>query len=385
MNSKIILTSNRNFIFLFVLILLTINLSVGVFQANDLLLIVFSLLVLIKNNKITISFKSIFIVLSFVFISFIPFLLYNDYDFFDNSSFIFAFIKLSLFMVSVMVLPPYLYNDLRSLNKALNYGISIIFIFGILQFILYHISSSFFYQIFPNFKIVYGIFRITSIYDEPSLLFYPLMIYFYLSLQKSTHKTVHFLAFFSTVLSFSLTVFFIYVIGVLFTFFRKSYIRKIVLLIILFLFIFISFLYIDIFETHITNLINFQSSSATTRLLGGFEFAFKTPFFGVGLSNVENYYAYYGTSLNLEYFSTVGSINNIFAVVRAVFGLSGFLIFLIFLYTRYFKINKRFFVLFITSFFAWGYFNTSLFFFLLILLELFRIKKKNNRMENSYE
>jgi hypothetical protein len=179
-------------------------------------------------------------------------------------------------------------------------------------------------------------------------------------------------------MSFSITVYGVYLVGIFIINYSKSMNKKILITAFVTLFAFIAYFKIPLIQIHVNNLINLRTSSATTRIFGSFEYALKSPFQGVGLGNIENYYLENIGLLNLKYFSTQGAVNNIFSAIRLASGSVGFLFFIVFVTSKYYKQVKQYLLIFLFSFFAWGHLNTSSFFFLLILLEMLRLRVNSN-------
>ncbi|MDD4027948.1 MAG: hypothetical protein PHN54_02705 [Bacilli bacterium] len=144
------------------------------------------------------------------------------------------------------------------------------------------------------------------------------------------------------------------------------------------------FIYINvpILQVHVENLFELKPSSATTRIVGSFEYALEAPFWGVGAGNEINYFLANKDILGLEYYSLSGVVNNILAVIILYNGYIGLLIILAYLFIRYSKHCLNFLFVICVSFFAWGYFNTSGFFITLMLLEVYYMQKS---LESSYE
>lgn len=205
------------------------------------------------------------------------------------------------------------------------------------------------------------------------------MLYFYLIISKVNLKRyTHILCLLTTIMSFSITVYGVYLVGIFIINYSKSMNKKILITAFVALFASIAYFYIPLIQIHVNNLLNMRNSSATTRVFGSFEYALKSPLLGVGLGNIENYYHENVGLLDLKYFSTEGAVNNIFSAIRLVSGIIGSLFFLVFVLSKYYKQTKQYLLIYLFAFFAWGHLNTSSFFFLLILMEILRLKANSN-------
>lgn len=357
---------------------LMINALLGPIQFSDLVLLLLVLNSIIKYKSIVWNKKDVFLVLFYI-CAFIPFVLYQSESYFDINGFVLSYIKLGFYIIAYITLPIYFSRNEDKFNSILKNTINLIFIYGVFQFFLFHLFPSIASIFIRYSSTTYGFFRITSIYNEPAGLFYPLMLYFYLIISKvHLRRLTHVLCLLTTIMSFSITVYGVYLVGIFIINYSKSMNKKILITAFVTLFAFIAYFKIPLIQIHVNNLINLRTSSATTRIFGSFEYALKSPFQGVGLGNIENYYLENIGLLNLKYFSTQGAVNNIFSAIRLASGSVGFLFFIVFVTSKYYKQVKQYLLIFLFSFFAWGHLNTSSFFFLLILLEMLRLRVNSN-------
>lgn len=329
-------------------------------------------------------------ILYFLFLMslFIPGIIYYNHDFFNFSDFIFSYLKILFYSFALLILPKYFLGNIERFNKILLNIITIIFSFGLVQFLTYSSPIGHYFNFNPS-AITYGFFRVTSFFNEPSILFFPIIIYYYLVISKVEMKKIHhLLVIIVTILSFSMTVYGVYLAGLIVLYNKKSMTKKVTVVSIVLILSIVSFVSVPLIQSHVLNLINMEPSSSTTRLLGGFEYAMNSPFFGVGLGNIESYYLENNSMLGLTLLTERGTVNNILAVIKIFSGYIGLICFISYLFLKY-KYNNTFLHILFVSFFAWGNFNTAAFFFLLILLEVLRlselklsVKKKSDFSEN---
>ncbi|MDU6855741.1 MAG: hypothetical protein E6370_11940 [Clostridiales bacterium] len=323
--------------------------------------------------KIKINKYDIFLLI-FIIASLMPGLIYSSESYFDNEAFILSYGKFIIYCIAIIFIPQMLYKDKNKTDKILINSLKYISIFSVIQFISYYTIPQI-DILYNQYATTYGVFRISSIFSEPSLLFYPLVIYFYLITSKvKINRLTHSLIFCQTLLSLSLTVYIVYISGIALIYIDKSKLKKLKIIPVLIVIFYILYNSVPIIQVHINNLITLNPSSATTRLLGGFEYAINAPFCGVGLGNVENYYHYNLNEMNLRFLTTRGTVNNIIAVVKVFSGYIGVISFILFIFSKYYKKCKVLLKVIVISFFSWGNFNTAGFFFMVILLEIQRLK-----------
>lgn len=357
---------------------LIINALLGPIQFSDLVILLLVTNSIIKYKTIMWNKKDVFLILFYI-CAFIPFIAYQSESYFDINGFVLSYIKLGFYVIAYITLPMYFSRDVEKFNLILKNTINLIFAYGMFQFFLFYLFPSIASIFIKYSSTTYGFFRITSIYNEPAGLFYPLMLYFYLIISKVNLKRyTHILCFLTTIMSFSITVYGVYLVGMFIINYSKSMNKKILITAFVALFASIAYFNIPLIQIHINNLLNLRNSSATTRVFGSFEYALKSPLLGVGLGNIENYYLENIGLLNLNYFSTQGAVNNIFSAIRLVSGLVGLVFFLVFVLSKYYKLAKQYLLIYLFSFLAWGHLNTSSFFFLLILMEILRLKASLN-------
>ncbi|WP_190615350.1 hypothetical protein [Tepiditoga spiralis] len=280
--------------------------------------------------------------------------------------------------MSYLIIPNYLSKDIKQFNKIIINSLNFICIYGLYQFIAHYLNIGLPYGLDTS-MISYGIFRIRSIFREPSLFLFPVMMYLYLIVSgEKLSKKNHIIIISAFILSFSLTIYGLLFMGIFTVIAMKKLKLKYKSLVYVSIVIFSIVLYfsVPLVQNHIRNLIVLHPSSSTTRLVGGIIFALKTPYYGVGIGNLENYYNIKMNNVIIKLFTTGGAVNNIIAVIKIVSGYLGLFVFIWYLIKKYSKVCKDYLIILFVSFFTWGNFNSAGSFFFLIMLEILRINRK---------
>ena len=350
------------------------GISIGSISVSDISLIMLTGLSIYKNSKIRFS-KKLYWYIGFLGMMLVPFILYRGEQYFDTNEYILSMIKVIFYFVCYVIIPQYLEMDMPKLYSIILNIVRFTTFLGFYQILDYYVPINLYSGYSEKMSLSYGIFRFSSVYSEPSLFFFTIMLYFYLLFQKynKMKRIDHVAVFAAALLTVSMTVYIIYVAGVLIYYYKKTNgkinIKVLMILLVLVIGCIVLYSMVPIVQTHINNLLSLRKSSATTRVLGWWEYIMKAPFWGIGAGNEVNYFVtnLYG---DMKLFSTAGVLNNILGVVIVYSGVVGVIFFLVYLLSTYCKICWDFLLLFFVSFFAWGHFNTAAFCSLFILLNL---------------
>jgi hypothetical protein len=329
-----------------------------------------------KTKNLSINKKNIPLIL-FLLITLIPLVINITTPYFDASEFLLSYLKLLSYTLSFLIGSEILFSDIEKLKKTMKISLLLISLFGIYQYIVHLTGVSLPYN-YSNAMVSYGIFRINSIFAEPSLFLFVVVQYFFLVLNDVKFNTTENLIIcISVVLTFSLTVYGLFLMSFFIIRFinNKNVVKVFTTVVVVFSIMMIAYISIPLIQNHINNLISFKPSSATNRMFGGFLYSFTSPIEGIGLGNFKTYYQNSFSNIFREY-TINGEVNNIFSTIRLSSGLMGFFVFLIFLFNKYWKHSRKFLMIFLFSFLAWGNFNSAGFFFMLMLLEMDLRKRK---------
>lgn len=359
----------------FLLNFISYKIAGQVFMA-DVALITLSGISLLYYKEIKVNMSS-FLLLVFIFYSFCVFVVRRDDYYFQTASFISSFSKFIFYSFSWLVVPSLLEKNKKECFRIIQVSLRVVCVLGLFQFIAHHLPFDIPYSLSINgygysSMTSYSIFRIRSIYSEPSLFLFSVVQYFFLITSGyEMRKRDHLLFSTAIILTFSLTVYGLLSAGLVLYFwkrikspFQSTGITVLILITLIFL-----YHRVGIISTHVENLITLKPSSSTTRIFGSLIYAYLAPPTGVGFGNLENYYQSQFTQ-HIELLITGGVVNNIFAAIKIISGYIGLLLFILLLVKSYSKSNIVFLTIVILSCFAWGNFNSSGFFTFLILLEV---------------
>jgi len=358
------------------------------FTVSDLFLILLVLYVFFKQRRIALKRYHLLLLL-FWFLTGAFSLLNLHAGFFSFEDFILPYAKFTLYIVSFIVLPPYFVKNFDTLNKIIVNSLIILCGLGIYQLIAHYFFPFLPYSLAPGMlcsRIGYdsmisywGVFRIRSIYSEPAhFSIYINLLYAYLLHNNIRLKLwVHLLIIGTVGFTLALSGIGLLVLNYFLLSIKNKVVKtKKAILITLgsvgILAIIINNVYV---MTRIGNIISLTDGSGTKRLLGGFELAKEFPFYGIGIGNLENFY--YSLNKTFEY-ATSWTIQNIIPIILSYSGIVGLILFLAFLY----QLNKNniFLGIFLFgTFFTTGYFNTTPFWFFLILIATGNIYKNSSK------
>lgn len=353
-----------------------ISYKIGPILVSDIAYFFLLMFTLIKRVRIKIAKQNKYMYI-FIFTSFLVMILNVGKTYFSINDFFLTYIKFIFYIIGLLLIPNLFIENENKLNKGILYSIRIVCFLGVYQYLAHFLPFNIPYSLSINSygyesMTSYNIFRIRSIYSEPSLFLYTVILFFYLKTSKVNIKKWDYMLFIvSIILTFSITVYGLVIFGVLVNLTNSniSILKKIIIVVLLILLCLLSFYKLDIIKQHIFNLIMLKPSSATTRLFGSIIYAFFTPNNGVGFGNVENYYLLNNLAETIPMFITNGIVNNIFAAIKIMTGYIGLGIFLVYLLKNFFCRSKKLLLIVIASCFTWGNFNSSGFLFFLILLE----------------
>jgi len=167
-----------------------------------------------KAKNLSIKIKDIPLIL-FLLITLVPLITNSTSQHFDKIGFLLSYLKLSIYILSFLIGIDILHKDIEKLKKIMRVSLIFISIFGIYQYIVHLTGVSLPYS-FSNAMTSYGVFRITSIFSEPASFTYVVLQYFFLILNgvkfKKTEKLIIYI---TIVLTFSLTVYGLFLMSVL--------------------------------------------------------------------------------------------------------------------------------------------------------------------------
>lgn len=356
------------------------NYYVGVFTVSDLFLILLVIYVIFKFKKIVLKKSYLPLILFWIITG--VFSLFNlGSDFFSFNDFILAYLKLTLYVFSFVVLLPYFVKNYDKLNKIIINSLIILCGIGIYQLIAHYLFPylpySFAPEIFSNrpgydamfsYKSGGVFFRIKSIYSEPAhFSIYINLLYAYLLHNEIIlKKWIHILIITTILLTLSLAGIGLLILNYSLVLIKYKVIKskKAIFFISVFLGVLAFVASNEYVIRRVSNIISLTEGSGTRRLFGGFELAKEFPFYGIGLGNLQNFY--YSLSKTFEY-ATGWQIHNVFPIIFSVSGIIGVCVFLYFLY----QLNRNNYLLgifLLGSFFTWGYFNTTPFWVFLLLI-----------------
>ncbi len=364
-------------------IIILCNIAIGPTSVPDIAMVV--LFVIAFKEKISFS-KNKIILLALPLIAIVPMLINLNDAYFDEINYFLSLTKFIFYLLAFICIPTYIIKREKSLNKILYNILKIILVYAFFQLIVFYFFPSGIKEMFiKDTSTSYGFFRITSVFKEPAHMFYMVILYFFLVKNKiKISKFVHVMVIVFSILTFSFVVYGVYLGCIFILNFRGTFKKKLTTVFsILFAFTGL-YLFVPIIQRHVHNLITMSSSSASSRIFGGFEYMIKAPITGVGMGQISNYYNYYKEVLNFQLVTLNGTVHNIFAVLYLYFGIIGLLIFLIYLFKEYYnRYSKQMLFIFLLSFFAWGAFNGAYFFMMLIILDAYhRIAIKKEKQIN---
>ena len=335
---------------------------------------------IIFKYSIKIYFKKGYLILVFFsLIALISGLCNINSSFFSGLSFMRSYFKLNFYIICILVLPYFLAYNFSKVKRILINSLVFLSLLGIYQVIAHYFLPNLPYSLSPSLLSNSGYdamhsygekFRIKSIYSEPAhFSIYINLIYAYLLHYRiKLNKRIHTLVIITTMLTFSLSGIALLLANyciLLLKHIMKGRKHYIIYIIIFFILISVAGYQNQYLRKRVFRAFALSEGSSVDRLLGGWELASKAPFYGVGLGNITNFHD--DLSIELNFTKEAGKIHNIFAVVLATTGYFGLLIFSLFLV--YLTKKNIFFILFvIISGFAWGYFNSTPFWLLLLLI-----------------
>jgi hypothetical protein len=365
---------------------------IGPFVISDLALLFLILTALLRVDKFTLRTYHI-VLLLFWFSALIISLSNMNEEYFSIASFILSFSKFSLYIISLFILPPFFKENYEKLNKIIKNSVVIMCVLGLYQFISHYVFPFFPYSFtHPLISNRHGLdsmisyggqFRIRSIFSEPAhFSIYLTILYFYLVKVKKATPFVHILVFISVILTLSMGGLALLILVYFINFLRNLVHQgnfKVITCAVLGILIFGLFAFTnDYITSRISNISSLKEGSATTRLLGGWEYALNTPVSGIGFGNVENYYNQNLVSEDLSY--AKGNVHNILALTYIISGVVGLFLFVLFILLLFQKSVYSTLFIFAT-FFAWGAFNTTNLWFILILFSVYDYYI-NNKLKN---
>lgn len=351
----------------------------------DIFLFLLMLYVLYKNKKISIKKRHLMLIYFWLVTGVFGILNISE-SYFSINNFLFAYLKLSFYILCILIIPPYLAKNIDKTNIIIINSFVFISLLGVYQLIAHFLFPSLPYSLthelissrtgYDSMISYGGQFRIRSIYSEPAhFAIYLNILYAYLLHSNvKLNKWIHFLFVIVVTLTFSMSGIALMIINYLIFLFRMNLFSvRTIIYSIAFLILSVFILSNDYVWRRVNRIVTLTETSGSVRLLGGFELSQYFPFYGVGIGNLENYYS--SLTVPLMYV-TSGQLHNIIPVIIGISGWIGLFVFLLYILS-YFKLNKGLFIFLIGSFFAWGYFNAPPFWFFLILFEV--LKERESR------
>jgi hypothetical protein len=340
---------------------------------SDIILIFLLITVFVKSPNIKLAADKKYLIgyILLILSGVISLLLNYTKAYFDVSNFLFSFVKLNIYLIAIVILPPYIKSKNVNVEKIIRgffvfstaaaiFQKVVVTFWGRGYWKIYTFGSSYFninrdYSMFTNT----GMLRVRSVFSEPAHFVTYLSLLFGILLftrNIKLNKTMHVLYISSILLANSVSGYFLMLAIYAMYFVKLKTIKSILITSIsITAFISIATFFVLRNEYIINRIINtfaFKDQSGVFRLFSGFLFLKETPWYGVGVGNIDGYF--FSTALsNSLIFSGSGQFYNNIAIAIISLGYIGLIGFL-FVHIGCIKKNYKMLILLLLTHFTWG-------------------------------